>query len=208
MVNRRPSPEQLAARKYEIARRYRRKAGKLANRSRGMAAIRLAELTRWLDDAFGQGVELEPSKQGEMIARIFAHHLGALPDSPRRITRWTATYAPWISPRDLERLIREVIECPIKWSADKLAWKMRLNEATRARLKIKTIGAMDCSRDQRQAIAKAKRAARDAIRRPRKPKAAKPWIAAGISREHGSPKASGTLTVRLIRTTHIRGCNM
>jgi hypothetical protein len=129
-----------------------------------MAAIRLAELTRWLDDMFGQGVELEASDHGYLIARIMAHHLGALPDSPRRITRWTATYAPWISPRDLERLIREVTECPIKWSADKLAWKIRLDDATRSRLKIRTIGAIDCNREQREARRKAKRKERDAKR--------------------------------------------
>jgi len=184
MVNRRPSPEQLASLKYEIAQRYKRKATKVrkANRSRGMAAIRLAELTRWLDDKFGQGVELEPGKQGELIARIFAHHLAAMPDSPRRITRWTATYAPWISPRDLERLIREVAECPIKWSADKLGWKLQLRDIDRSRLKIRTIGGFDVTKDQRKARAKAKRAMRDAARRPRKVPPAKPWISAGISR--------------------------
>lgn len=182
MVNRRPTPEQLAARKYEIARRYRRKAGKIANRSRGMAAIRLAELTRWIDDRFGQGVELEPCDASYSLVRVVAHHIGALPDSPRRITRWTATYAPWISPRDLERLIREVAECSIKWSADKLAWRIRLDDATRARLKIRTIGAYDVTKEQRQDRRKARRAERDAIRRPRKPKPAKPWIAQGISR--------------------------
>lgn len=184
VINRRPSPEQIAARKYEIARRYKRKSAKagLRNRSRGMAAIRLAELTRWLDDTYGQGVELEPGAASYAVVRIFAHHLGGLADTPRRITRWCDTYAPWISPRDLERLIRECIECPIRWSADKLAWRLRMTEATRARLKIRTIGAIDCSRDQRRARAKARRAERDAKRRPRKPRAAKPWIAAGISR--------------------------
>jgi hypothetical protein len=184
MVNIRPSAEQVAARKYEIAKRYKRKAaiaGK-RNRSRGMAAIRLAELTRWLDETYGQGVELEPGEPSYRLVRIVAHHLGAMPDSPRRITRWCDTYAPWISPRDLERLIREVAECPIKWSADKLAWKLRLDDASRTRLKIRTIGAFDVTKAQRLARRKARRAERDAKRRPRKPKAAKPWIAAGISR--------------------------
>lgn len=182
MANRRPTPEQIAALKYEIARRYKRKSNKLANRSRGLAAIRLSELTRWLDDAFGAGVELDAGDHGYMLTRIMAHHLGVLPDAPRRITRWTATYAPWISPRDLERLIREVIECPIKWSADKLAWKLRLSDTTRTRLKIKTIGAFDFTKAQRMARSKAKRAERDRKRRPRKPKATKPWITLRISR--------------------------
>lgn len=183
MVNRRPSPEQVAALKYEIAQRYRRKVAKLGNRSRGLAAIRLSELTRWLDDTYGQGVELEANDANYATVRIFAHHLGALPDSPRRITRWTATYAPWISPRDLERLIREVLDCPIKWSADKLGWKLRLTDAIRTKLKIRTIGAIDLSKAQRLVRRKAKQAEYDRKRRPRKRQPiGKPWIAHGISR--------------------------
>lgn len=168
MVNRRPSPSQIAALKFEIAQRYKReaaiKAGK-RNRSRGMAAIRLSELTRWLDDQYGQGVELDQSDAGYAIARIFAHHLGALADAPRRITRWCDTYAPWISPRDLERLIRECVECPLKWTADKMAWKLRLTDAKRSELRIRTIGAIDCNKDQRKARDKAKRAERERQRR-------------------------------------------
>src|SRR3954468_7739516 len=100
-MNRRPSPEQVAARKYEIAKRYARKRAKLGKRSRGLAAFRLSELTRLLDDRFGEGVELEACDTSYGLVRIVVHHLGALPDAPRRITRWCATYAPWISPRDL-----------------------------------------------------------------------------------------------------------
>lgn len=183
-MNRRPSPEQVAARKYEIAKRYARKRAKLGKRSRGLAAFRLSELTRLLDDRFGEGVELEACDTSYGLVRIVAHHLGALPDAPRRITRWSATYAPWISPRDLERLISEVIACPIKWSADKLGWKLRLSDADRSRLKIKTIGAFDCTRDQRLERQRRKRAQRDARRRPAKraKPIGKPWIAAGISR--------------------------
>lgn len=166
----RPSPQKVAALKFEIAQRYKQQTAKARqrNRSRGMAAIRLAELTRWLDDTYGQGVELDPGEPSYLIVRIFAHHLGALPDTPRRITVWCSTYAPWVSPRDLERLISEVMDCPIKWTADKLAWKLKLTDAARTRLKIKTIGAIDCNREQRELRRKAKRAERDAKRRPRK----------------------------------------
>lgn len=166
MVNPRPSPKQIAALKFEIAQRYKRNAkeARKRNRSRGMAAIRLSELTRWLDDAYGAGVELEATDHSYLIVRIFAHHLGALPDTARRITVWAATYASWIKPRDLERLITEVTDCPIKWTADKLAWKIRLDDATRTRLKIRTVGAIDCNREQRELRRKAKRKERDAAR--------------------------------------------
>lgn len=127
-------------------------------------------------------MELDPCEPSVRVVKIFAHHLGALPDAPRRITRWCDTYAPWISPRDLERLISEVLDCPLKWSADKLAWKIRLDDATRTRLKIRTVGAYDVTKEQRLARRKAKRAERDRKRRPIKPMPDKPWIAAGVSR--------------------------
>lgn len=157
MVNRRPSPAQIAARKFEIARRYKRKA-KVGTRTRSMAAIRLAELTRWLDAATGSGVELEPSDWSTGIARIFAHHMGALPDAPRRIQAWIDRFTPWLGLASRERLISEVVNCPLKWSADKLAWKLGLTDANRSRLKITTIGAIDCSKDQRKERRKADRA--------------------------------------------------
>ncbi len=154
---RRPSPALIQARKWEIARRYARHA-KVSKRSRSMAAIRLAELTRWLDDMHGQGVELEPGEPSILIARLFAHHMGALPDMPRRVKGWIDRYTPWLSLASQERLIAEVAGCPLKWSADKLAWKLGLTDEQRSRLKITTIGAIDCSREQRQARRKKRRA--------------------------------------------------
>jgi hypothetical protein len=130
-----------------------------------MAAIRLAELTRWLDDTHGAGTELEPGPDAVAIARIFAHHLGGLPDAPRRIVSWLGDRAPWIKGIDRERLVSEVTQCPLKWSADKLAWKIRLTDAKRTELKITTIGAIDCNADQRKARDKARRAERERNRR-------------------------------------------
>ena len=154
---RRPSPDVIRARKLEIKRRYSRRA-KVGKRTRSMAAIRLAELTRWLDDLIGPGAELEPSEQSITIARLFVHHMGGLPDAARRITSWLGDRAPWIKGADRERLISEATSCPLKWSADKLAWKLRLTDALRTELKIRTIGAIDVTREQRAERRKAKQA--------------------------------------------------
>ena len=129
-----------------------------------MAAIRLAELTRWLHDVTGAGVEIEPSEGSVLIARIFAHHMGALPDMPRRVSAWLDRYAPWLSLASREVLIAEVAAKPLKWSADVLAWKLGLKDEQRSRLKIRTIGAIDCSKEQRAERRKAKRKERDAAR--------------------------------------------
>jgi hypothetical protein len=160
----RPSPQLIAARKLEIARRYSRKA-KVGKRTRSMAAIRLAELTRWLAYTQGAGAELEPSEQSVTIIRIFAHHMAALPDMPRRVGTWLDRFAPWLDIASRERLISECASCPLKWSADKLAWKLRLTDETRGRLKIRTIGAIDCSREQRAERRKVKEAERQRLRR-------------------------------------------
>jgi hypothetical protein len=157
MVFRRPSPELVKARQWEIRQRYSRKAH-VGKRTRSMAAIRLSELTRWLDDAYGAGCELEPGQDAVAIARLFAHHMGGLPDASRRITSWLGDRAPWIKGADRERLISEATHCPLKWSADKLAWKLRLTDAKRTELKIRTIGAIDCNREQRAIRRKAKQA--------------------------------------------------
>lgn len=157
MVNRRPTPELERARKWEIAKRYS-KRGKLSKRGRSMAAIRVSELSRWMDHEYGPGVELDPNTHSEMVARIMAHHFMCLPDGARRLSSWFDRYCPWIQLRDREYLIGEAIRAPLKWSADKLAWKLRINMATRTALKFTTIGAIDCNREQRAQLRKAKRA--------------------------------------------------
>lgn len=169
MVNRRPDPQTLKRKRLDIKLRYdaHSRDVKQHRRSRAMAAIRLSELTRWLDDTFGKGVELEATDASYLIVRIFAHHMGALSDPPRRIISWVMVYAPWISPRDRERLVNEVTDCPIKWSADKLGWKLHLTDAKRTELKIRTIGAYDFTKDQRRARRRASEAKRQRDRRAR-----------------------------------------
>lgn len=168
MRNHRPPLELVKARQWEIRRRYAHHA-KVGKRTKSMAAIRLAELVRWLNDAIGQGAELEPSQWSEGIARIFVHHFIVIADGNRRAADWLATYCPWIATRDREYMITEANHCPLKWSADKLAWKIRLTDAKRTELRITTIGAIDVSAKERAArraaASKARsKARRDAIR--------------------------------------------
>lgn len=167
MVNRRPAPELIRARKWEIKRRYERKP-KVGKRSRGMAAIRLSELMRWLHDEYGDGVELEPCERSERIIRIMVHHFMALPDGARRLTAWYGLYCPWLALRDREYFISEATHCPLRWSADKLAWILRLTDAKRTELRITTIGAVDCSAQQRAERRRKLSAARSKARRQAK----------------------------------------
>lgn len=176
MTNQRLDPKAkekaLKIRRNDIALRYDAqsrdaKLHKNANRSRGMAAIRLSELTRWFEDVYGGGIELEPDQF--TVVYVFAHHLGALNDAPRRITQWINTYAPWISPRDIERLIAETQYKPRRWTADKLGWKLGVTEEQRSRLKIRTIAAKGTNKamrlqNRRKAEAERQRKRRAAIK--------------------------------------------
>lgn len=155
-MNKRPPLWLVEAKKLEIRRRYARKS-KVGKRTRSMAAIRLSELTRWLEYSRGTG-QLIPSEPSIAIARIFAHHIGGMPDSARRIDAWLNRFTPWLDIQSRERLISEVASCPLKWSADKLAWKIGLTDEMRTELKIRTIGAIDCTKEQRAQRRKAKQA--------------------------------------------------
>jgi hypothetical protein len=167
MINRRPTPELIAARRWEIKQRYERHS-KVGKRTKSMAAIRLAELTRWLYDTHGEGVELKPGLEAVRIAEIFAHHLAGLAKAEQRIRTWLSYYAPSIPPREQERLIANAMGKPIHWSADTLAWKIKLTDEQRTRLKIRTIGAMGISKEQRKERDRQRRAKAERDRRARK----------------------------------------
>ncbi len=151
-----PPTKKLDALKWEIKRRYERKA-KVGKRTKGMAAIRIAELTRWLNSEIGEGVELDPSEWAETVAHVFVHHLVTLADGNRRAANWLVERCSWITVPDREYLITEANHCPIKWSADKLAQKIGLTDAKRTELKITTIGAVDVTKEQRAARRKQRR---------------------------------------------------
>lgn len=182
----------------EVAQRYREKAKRTAARypqskPRTHAAIRIGELTRTFDDLWGQ-MFIPESDMGWQAVRVMAHHIGRLKDGPRRMSSWIQACAGWLPMGERERLISEVEECPLKWTADKLAWKFKITDAQRTRLKLTTIGAIDISkaeRIKRRRIrnAEARRAARRAQgAKPRCEYEAnslnrrKPWQAAGMSR--------------------------
>jgi hypothetical protein len=86
-------------------------------------------------------------------------------------------------------LIDEVDRPGTYWKADALARELRLDDATRTRLKIRTIGAIDCTKAQRAKRCRERRAAAEAARRAKAgavPRALsearlKPWLTLGIS---------------------------
>lgn len=186
----RPSPAVIVARLREVAQRYARK--RQARQPLTLAAVRVAELTR-LYDLRWHGT-LPDDDVGETAMRIMVNHIGHLRDAPRRISRWLDHWAPWLSLASHERVISDASEKPLRYRADKIAWKLKVTAAEREQLKLRTIGAIDQTRHERQAIARQRKRERDRARRMAKGAKArkdyegnsieksKPWIAEGVSR--------------------------
>lgn len=166
----RPSPIVVSRKRREIAKRYAAKRRRFGPVS--FAAIRVSELSRLFAHRYS-GLQLPDSDEGVQMARVMAHHMGRLRDAPRRISQWCERNAPWLGLQEIERLIRDATECPLRWKADRLAWLLGVTAAERDEVGLRTIGATDQTREQRAEIRKAKACIRaKAWRVARKTKAA------------------------------------
>jgi hypothetical protein len=188
----RPSLEAVAARKREIADRYasakRKKLGALT-----MAAIRASEMTRLYKKRYPSG-QLPDDEDGEELARLMLQHLNRLRDAPRRMSRWLDRWMTGLDLASHERMISDALTVQLRYRADKLAWKLKVTVAERQALNLRTIGAIDQTREQRARLVQERKRERDRARRRvkgAKPRMqyeqaaisrAKPWEANGISR--------------------------
>lgn len=153
------SKEQRAKHR-EIARRYRARL----KRKAGLASLRLKDLMTLARARYPQGIPNSPA--GRDLVTIVAHHLAALPRNPTQtIPDFITAHAPWFTIAEQEELIVATIASPQRWKADSLAWRLRLTDADRTALKITTIGAIDCTKAQREQRRKAKHAERSRKRR-------------------------------------------
>ena len=164
-----------------------------------MAALRSAELSKLFRHRYGE-FNLPDDDAGRHDVKIMLHHLAKRHADPKRIRTWMAAYAPWMPEDQSNELIRYVLAKPLRWRADTLAREMNLTEAERRRLNIRSIGAVDMTKEerkQRRRLEQRQRTRRNrqerARRRGRQVKLrgeyeassinrTKPWLALGISR--------------------------
>ena len=105
------------------------------------------------------------------------------------VVDWARCFTPSLPIRKVRGLAKRIIANPCMWSADKLAWRMRLTFAERTAFGVKTIGSIDKNKEQRAALRKQKDAEAARLRRAEKstgrpggrPSRGKPWLAEGIS---------------------------
>ncbi len=118
-----------------------------------MSALRIAELNRLFKARHGE--VLPDDDLGRECVWIAANHLIMLPGVPTvRFFAWAKERAPWLSMAELEQLLSEAASKTQIWSADALAWRLKLTYADRQALKIRSIGAIDCDKRQRERLRK------------------------------------------------------
>jgi hypothetical protein len=150
--------------------------------------IRIRELERIFADRYGAVLPNDDAGLDDIF--VMANHLAHLNKPDRRIAAWLQRWAPWYGDDRTAALIRAVMSKPEKWRADALAQRLNLDYATRMRLKITMVGAVDCGKAKRAAL---RRKRNNAAKRARRAKAGaashatsaaktKPWVAFGISR--------------------------
>jgi hypothetical protein len=180
----------------EIAQEYERKRRK----KRGPKTYRrICELEIIFADRYG--AVLPDDDAGADDALIMAHHLAHLNSPEQRIREFLQRWAPWYTKGGIEWLIAKVLRKPLKWTADKLAQRVGLDYATRTRLGITTIGAIDCKKATREKRRRQKDAARHKALRAKagaKPRAhsvtqTQPWKAERISRRTWYRRRNGTV---------------
>lgn len=155
------------------------------------AALRLAELFRLFGARYG--IELPDDDAGRDDLQVVLDHFARTRDAERRMRSVASLWAPWMPADELDVMIATAIDRPKRFKADTLAARLGLRMEERTQLGIFTIGAIDCSADDRAKLRAERARVREERRRRdrgavrldeyrRKRKAEKPWKLAGCSR--------------------------
>lgn len=142
-----PDAAYIRAKRREIARRYAW-ARKQHRKPITMAVLRLRDLGKLLDARYPKG--LPDNAIGRDFVTVMAHHLAVGPRNPNQsIPGFVRYYARWMTIAEIDELIANAIAKPMRLKADALAWRLKLTDADRTKLKITTIGSIDVPKRQR-----------------------------------------------------------
>jgi hypothetical protein len=158
-----------------------------------LVALRLNDLATLFRSRYRQ-TTLPDDDAGRDDLAIALNHLACLAHPRGHITRWIGIWAPWLTVAETAEIVQPILANPKRWSADSLAWVLKVTKEERAMLGLTTIGAMGETkssrtkrRQQRDRQRKAnQRRIKGAITRKQYEEQslarAKPWIVEGISR--------------------------
>jgi hypothetical protein len=151
-----------------------------------IVVLTIADLQKFFADKYGDTFPNDDAGREDLI--VLLHYVAQL-GGTSAMSACAARWAPWLTVVEYTAMIAGIERKPLRWSADSLAADIGLNDETRTRLGIRTIGAIDFGKRKRTkrrkekntAKRKAKRAAERDLR-PVSATAAKPWLDVGISR--------------------------
>jgi hypothetical protein len=143
------------------ARRHRRQAKRHGRAGGSLVGIRVAELERVFTDRYGESLPDDDTGRDDLF--VLLNHCAWFADGQGRMRQHAVAWAPWCTPDILDDLIAEVMARPVRWTADKLAARLSVDDATRTRLGLRTIGAIDVTAEQRRV----RRLARDRLAKQR-----------------------------------------
>jgi hypothetical protein len=164
-------------------KRKRRKRGSNAKNN-----VRPRELERVFRDRYGAILPDDDAGLDDIF--VMANHLAHLDKPDKRIASWVRRWAPWHDDDRTAALIESVMARPMKWTADPMAKRFGVDFAMRTRLRLTTIGSIDCGKAKRAKLRakrnneakRARRAEAGAVPHSASAEQTKPWLALGISR--------------------------
>jgi hypothetical protein len=206
----RPDAATVAAKKHEIAVRYRK-----GKRPFSMASKRVKELRGLFESRHGN--QLPDDDAGRDDAKVMLDHMAARPGAmPAHLETFLRQWCPWMDADEIAEMTADAMAKPLRYRADTLATRLRLTEAERTALNIMTIGAIDLPKAEREARRKVQSSRRSRDWRARKRVAndaptraeyeansisqTKAWLLAGFRcrrtwERHGKPVASPERTI-------------
>lgn len=122
-----------------------------------LAALRLHDLARLFRARYGVTLPDDDAGRDDMMVAV--NHCASLAHPLGRIDKWLGLWCPWMTLAERDAIATQAILHKQHWTADQLAWRLRLTDADRTALGITTIGAIDCSKAQRRKRRKARIAA-------------------------------------------------
>jgi hypothetical protein len=148
-----------------------------------MAAFRLAELRRLFLHRYGRTLPDDDAGREDLWMAVNHIALGGV-DVFNRCQRFVGEWAPWLPGDEAKKMVEKIIAKPYRFRAGTLCQRLRLTEAERILLKIKTIRAIDATESPAQRKTRKQRERRADARAKRPPPltASKPWEAEGICR--------------------------
>jgi hypothetical protein len=124
-------------------------------------AVRVGDLTKVFGGRYGGAklYQFPDEDAGRDDLRILLDHYAYA--NPLAMWRVVKARAPWMTDDERDELLEEVNESPRRWTAQALADALNLTNAERSHRRVRTIGAVDVTPEERQQRSQRKKRERE-----------------------------------------------